>query len=75
MWMLCCCCLVTKSFRLFGAGGPQPARLLRPWDSAARALEWAAICFPGCSFQPRDRTYVSCIGRRILYNCATREVK
>ena len=41
--------------------------------SQARILEWVVISFSrGCS-QPRDWTHISCIGRRILYNWATRE--
>ena len=39
----------------------------------ARILEWVAISFSRGSSQPRDRTYVSCIGRWILYQWATRE--
>ena len=37
----------------------------------ARILEWVAISFSRGSSQPRDRThvsYVSCIGKRVLYN-------
>ena len=41
--------------------------------SQARILEQVAISFSRLSFQPRDRTRVSCIGRRILYQWATRE--
>ena len=37
----------------------------------ARILECIAIFFSRRSSQPRDRTYVSCIGRRILYHWAT----
>ena len=34
----------------------------------ARILEWVAIPFSrGCS-QPRDQTWVSCIGRQIIYH-------
>ena len=33
----------------------------------ARILEWVAISFSRGSSQPRDRTYVSWIGKRILY--------
>ena len=40
----------------------------------ARILEWVAIPFSRVSSWPRDRTWVSCIGRRILYCWATREV-
>ena len=39
----------------------------------ARILEWVAISSSKGSFQPRDRTCVSCIGRRILYRCTTWE--
>ena len=34
----------------------------------ARILEWVAISFSGGSSRPRDRTQVSCTGRRILYH-------
>ena len=33
----------------------------------ARTLEWVAISFSRGSSQPKDRTYIFCIGRRILY--------
>ena len=42
----------------------------------ARILEWFAISYSRGSSQPRDRTWislVSCIGRWILYHCATWE--
>ena len=35
--------------------------------SQARKPEWVAISFFRGSFQPRDQTQVSCIGRWILY--------
>ena len=41
--------------------------------SQARILEWVVISFSRGSFQPRDWTRFSCIGRWILYNWATRE--
>ena len=41
--------------------------------SQARILEWATTSFSRESSQPRDWTYVSCIGRRVLYCWATRE--
>ena len=34
----------------------------------ARILEWVAISFSRGSSQPRDRTWVSCISRQILYH-------
>ena len=42
----------------------------------ARILEWVAISYSRGSSQPGDRTCVSCIsciGRQILYHCATWE--
>ena len=42
----------------------------------ARILEWVAISFSRGSSWPRDRTWVSCIsciGRQVLYHCATWE--
>ena len=58
-----------------------------PWTIACQAplsmgilqayiLEWVAISFSRGSSQPRDPTRlscVSCIGRRVLYHCATWE--
>ena len=41
--------------------------------SQARILGWVAISSSRGSFWPRDRTCVSCIGRRILYLCTTWE--
>ena len=44
--------------------------------SQARILEWVAISSSRVSSPPRDRTRVSCvscIGRQILYHCATWE--
>ena len=38
-----------------------------------RILEWVAISSSRGSSQPRDQTCVSCIGRQILYHCATWE--
>ena len=41
--------------------------------SRARILEWVAISFSRRSSRLRDRTCVSCIGKWILYQGATRE--
>ena len=38
-----------------------------------RTLEWVAISSPRGSSWPRDQTCISCIGRQILYQWATRE--
>ena len=39
--------------------------------SQARILEWVAISFSSGSSQPRNRTWVSCIGRLTLHHWAT----
>ena len=41
--------------------------------SQARILVWVAIPFSRGSYQPRDRTWVSVIGRWILYHWATKQ--
>ena len=41
----------------------------------ARILEWVAIPFSRGSFQPRDRTLVSCIAGRFFTSWATREAQ
>ena len=57
----------------------EPARLLCPWISQARLLEWVAISFSRESSQPRDQTGISCVscvfcvGRWILYHYAIRK--
>ena len=40
--------------------------------SQARILEWIAVPSSRGSSSPRDRTFISCTGRWILYHCATR---
>ena len=62
---LCACSGVSDSLWPHGL---KPARLLCPWDSPGRILEWAAILLSRGSSQPGDRTQVSCIGRHILYH-------
>ena len=39
----------------------------------ARILEWVAISFSRGSSRPRDRIWVSCIGRQILYRLSYKE--
>ena len=46
--------------------GLQPTRPLQAW-----VLEWVAIYFSRGSFQPRDRTQVSCTAGRFFTNWAT----
>ena len=54
-----CCCRTTHWFCLRNS----------------RILEWVAISFSRESSQPRDRAHVSCIGRQVLCQWATREVQ
>ena len=46
-----------------------PALLLCPWDLPGQNTG-VGCCFllGGGSFQPRDRTCISCIGKRVLYH-------
>ena len=53
---LCLCSVVSDSVRPHGL---QPSRLLCPWDSPGKILEWAAISFSRGSSRPRDQTSVS----------------
>ena len=39
----------------------------------ARILEWVVISYSRGSSRPRDRTHISCIGKRILYHSITWE--
>ena len=55
--------------RLFAATPGSPDH----GNSQAKILEWVAISFFRESSRPRDRTHVSCMGRRLLYLEATRE--
>ena len=55
--------VVPNSLRLHGL---QLTRLLCPWILQARILEWIAIPFSRGTFQPKDRTLVSCITGRSL---------
>ena len=48
----------------------KPARLLCPWDSPGKILEWVAVPSSKGSSRLRDQTRsscVSCIGRQVLY--------
>ena len=53
--------------------GLYPARLLYPWDSPGKNIEWVAMPSSRGSYRPRTQTcisYIFCIGRWILYHCA-----
>ena len=53
--------------------GLYPARLLCPWDSPGKNIEWVVISFSRGSSQPRDQTQVSCIAGRLFTVWATRK--
>ena len=59
-----CCPVMSNSLWPHGL---YPVRLLCLWDSQARILEWVAIPSSRGSSWSRERTYVSCIVRQILY--------
>ena len=65
----CCCCLVAKSCPIlcdtmdYNPPGFSVHRI-----SQARILEWVSTPYSMGSSRPRDQTYVSCIGRQILYH-------
>ena len=73
---MCCViivCVVYASLRLRGL---QPSNSFVHGTLQARILEWVAISSSRGSSPPRDPTGVSCIpciGRQILYHCATWE--
>ena len=53
----------------------KPSMLLCPWNFPGKTLEWVALSFSRGSFQPRDWTHISCIGRQIIYHSATWEAQ
>ena len=59
-----CCCLAAKScLTLLGPHGLYPLGSSIHGISQARILKWVAVSSSRGSYQPRDRTCVSCIGR------------
>ena len=67
-----CVCLITQSCPTLC----EPMNCSLPSSSVhevsqARILKWVAISYSRESSWPRDLTYISCIDRWILYNCAT----
>ena len=48
--------------------GPQPTRLLCPWDSPGKKTGMGCHSFSRGSSQPRDQTWVSCIASRFFYS-------
>ena len=71
-----CCYLVTKLCpTLCDPTDHSPPDSSVHGISQARILEWLVIFFSRGSSQPRDRTNISCIGRRVLYRSSTREAQ
>ena len=69
-----CCYLVVKLCRFFcDCMDCSPAGSSVHWISQARILEWVAISFPRGSSLSKDWTWVSYIGRWVLYHWATWE--
>ena len=69
-----CCCLVTKScLTLCDLTNCSLPGFSVHGIFQARIWKWFAISFSKVSFQPRNGTWASCIGRLILYHWATRE--
>ena len=72
--LLCCCCLVTQLCLTFLCHhGLWFARLLCPWDFLGQNTGVGCHFLLQVSSWPRGQTWVSCIGRQILYHWATRE--
>ena len=73
---ICCCCLIAKLCRtLCDLVNCSPPGSSVHGISQARILEWVAISSSKGSSRPRNRTHISCPGRRILYHWATREAR
>ena len=68
-----CCCLAAKSRQTLATPWTSPPGFSVHGIFQARMLEWVAFSFSRGSSQPRDQTRDSCIGRQILYHCATWE--
>ena len=73
---LCCCCIVPQSCLTLC----NPMDYSSPGSSVhgifqERILEWVAVSYSRGSPQPRDRTCISCVGRRIPYLWAIRETQ
>jgi hypothetical protein len=74
-WMRVHACVLSHFSRvqLFCPHGLQPSRLLCPWDSPSRILEWVAMPSSSGYSQPRDEshisyvTYLLCISSWVLY--------
>ena len=73
--VLRCCSVAQSCPTLLEPHELQPARLLRPWDSPGKNTGVGCHASSRGSSWPRNRIWVSCIDRQILYCWATREVR
>ena len=71
----CACPAARSSPTLCNPMDYRPPASSVPVIFQTRILEWVAISYSSRSSWPRDRTWVSCIGRRILYHWATWEAQ
>ena len=69
LWNACCCCLIFATPWTTALQAPLFMGLILQ----ARIPEWIAISFSRGSSRPREQIRVSCIGRQVLYLCATWE--
>ena len=74
LWPSCCCLVAQLCPTRCDPVDCSPPGSPDHGISQARVLEWDVISFSRGSSWPRDRTCVSCIGRRMLYHGATGEV-
>ena len=68
---VCVSCSVVSNF--LQPSGLQPTRLLCPWDSPTRILEWIAMCSSRRSSWPRDQTQSPALQADTLTIWATKD--
>ena len=71
--VLCLCVSHSVASDSLWLHGLEPTRLLCPWSSPGKILEWVGFPFSRGSSQPRDGTQFSCIAGNFLTRWATRE--
>ena len=62
------CSVVQSCLTLCNPYGLQPTRVLCPWDFPGKNTGVGCHCLLQGSSQLRARTFISCIGRQILYH-------
>ena len=63
---ICCCIVASVTSDSLQSYGLQPTRLLCPWNSPGKNLEWVVMLSSRGSSQLRDWTWVSCITGRLF---------